>query len=52
MISNKTINLPAAATFSILLLISVAVTYLIVNHGIMMGVTVVKMPCPRTDTGF
>ena len=40
MISNRTIKLPAIATFVLLLLISVAVTYLIVNHGIMLGVFV------------
>lgn len=40
MISNKTISLPAAATFSLLLIISVGVTYLIVTHGIMIGVAV------------
>jgi hypothetical protein len=40
MISNKTIKFPAAAIFSLLLLMSVAVTYLIATHGIKMGVTV------------
>ena len=40
MISNRTIKLPAIATFVVLLLISVAVTYLIVNYGIMVGVFV------------
>lgn len=40
MISNKTIKLPAAATFFLLLLISVAVTYLIATQGLITGVTV------------
>jgi putative inorganic carbon (hco3(-)) transporter len=40
MISNRTIKLPAIATFVLLLLISVAVTYLIANHGVMIGVVV------------
>ena len=40
MISNRTIKFPAIATFALLLLISVAVTYLIANQGIMIGVFV------------
>ncbi|HEU5146801.1 MAG TPA: O-antigen ligase family protein [Chryseosolibacter sp.] len=40
MISNRTIKLPAAATFFLLLLISVAVTYLIATQGVLTGVIV------------
>ena len=40
MISNRTIKLPAAATFSLLLLVSVAATYVIATQGIIVGVIV------------
>lgn len=40
MISNRTIKFPAAATFFLLLLISVAVTYLIATQGLVTGVIV------------
>ncbi|MGC1241302.1 MAG: O-antigen ligase family protein [Chryseosolibacter sp.] len=40
MISNRTIKFPAAAIFFLLLLVSLAVTYLIVNQGIVTGVLV------------
>lgn len=40
MISNRTIKVPAAAIFALLLLVSLAVTHLIVNNGVVMGVSV------------
>jgi hypothetical protein len=40
MITNRTIKFPAIAVFSLLLLISLAVTYVIAQHGVMIGVAV------------
>src|SRR5687768_6139378 len=40
MITNRTIKFPAFAIFSLLLLICLAVTYLIANHGILVGLMV------------
>src|SRR5690606_36282967 len=40
MITNRTIKLPAAAVFSLLLLISLGVTYLIIYKGLLIGVAV------------
>lgn len=40
MITNRTIKLPAAAIFSLLLLISLGVTYLIIYKGLLIGVAV------------
>ncbi|MEX2230987.1 MAG: O-antigen ligase family protein [Cyclobacteriaceae bacterium] len=40
MITNRTIKFPAFAIFSLLLLISLAVTYLIVSQGALIGVAV------------
>jgi putative inorganic carbon (hco3(-)) transporter len=40
MLSYRTIKFPAFAIFFLVLLISLAVTYLIVNHGILVGVAV------------
>jgi putative inorganic carbon (hco3(-)) transporter len=37
MITNRTIKFPAVAIFSVLLLISLAVTYLMAQHGIIVG---------------
>lgn len=37
MITNRTIKFPAVAIFSVLLLISLAVTYLMTQHGIIVG---------------
>lgn len=43
MITNRTIKFPAAAIFFLLLLVSLAVTYLIVNYGIVTGVLVLVL---------
>ena len=40
MISHKSVRLPAAATFFLLLLVSIAVTYLIATQGVLTGVIV------------
>ncbi len=40
MISNRTIRIPAIVVFSLLLLFSIAITYLIAQHGIFVGLAV------------
>ncbi len=40
MITNKTIKFPAAGIFALVLLVSLAVTYLIVHQGVMAGVLI------------
>lgn len=40
MITNRTIKFPAAAVFAFLVLVSLAVTYVMVNQGVMTGVLI------------